>query len=163
MLLRDKVVVVFGAAGSIGSTTARIFAREGARLFLAGRTLSKVEALAKDITNNGGAASAAMVDALDEAQVEKYLDEVVQTAGSLDVLFNAISMEDIQGPSLTTMPFEDFFHPIQKAESQFLTARTAARIMMQQGSGVLITITEPAGTKPSHACENVIRISCLFA
>ena len=44
MMLRDKIAVIYGASGSIGSAVACTFAREGARLFLAGRTLTRVEA-----------------------------------------------------------------------------------------------------------------------
>jgi 3-oxoacyl-[acyl-carrier protein] reductase len=152
MLLRKKNIVIYGAAGSIGSTVARIFAREGAQLFLAGRTLSKLDALAKEISAAGGTASAAAVDALDERAIYKHLTDVKNKSGTLDILFNAISMEDIQGPPLTTISFEDFFRPIQKAaKSQFLTARSAARIMAEQRSGVLMTIT--AG--PPEASANI--------
>jgi len=61
-------------------------------------------------------------------------------------------MEDIQGPPLTEMPFEDFFRPIAKAaRSQFLTARAAARHMAARGSGVIMTVT--AG--PPEAVANI--------
>ena len=49
MLLGNKNAVIYGAGGHIGSTFARAFAREGAKVFLAGRTLSKLEALAEEI------------------------------------------------------------------------------------------------------------------
>src|SRR5258708_3658621 len=66
MMLKDKVAVVYGAGGDIGGAVARAFAREGAKLFLSGRTLLKVEAVAADIIGRGGVAEAAQVDALDE-------------------------------------------------------------------------------------------------
>ena len=108
MLLRGKNVAIYGAAGSIGSTVSRIFAREGAQLFLAGRTFSRVDALAKEISAAGGVASAAAVDALDERAIDKHLTDVKNKFGTLDILFNAISMEDVQGPPLSTILFEDF-------------------------------------------------------
>jgi NADP-dependent 3-hydroxy acid dehydrogenase YdfG len=57
-MLLNKVAVVYGAGGSIGGAVARAFAREGAKVFLAGRTLAKLDALAAEI----GAAGTAEVD-----------------------------------------------------------------------------------------------------
>lgn len=142
MLLENKNAVIYGAGGAIGGAVARAFAREGARLFLAGRTLAKVEAVAKEISAAGGVAEAAEVDALAEKAVEKYTEEVVKKAGRIDVLFNAIGMEDVQGTPLLDMSLEDFVHPIITAtRTQFLTARAVARRMVENGSGVMMTIT----------------------
>jgi NADP-dependent 3-hydroxy acid dehydrogenase YdfG len=64
-ILQDKIAIVFGAGGSIGSATAKEFALEGAQLFLAGRTQSHVEDVTRQIAARGGRAEAATVDALD--------------------------------------------------------------------------------------------------
>ncbi len=69
MLLEGKNAVIYGAGGAIGG--ARAFAREGARVFLAGRTLAKVEAVAEEISAAGGTAEAARVDALDEQAIDE--------------------------------------------------------------------------------------------
>ena len=142
MLLENKKAVIYGAGGAIGGAVARAFAREGAKVFLAGRTLAKVEAVARDIAAAGGLAEAARVDALDEQAVEKHAGEVAEKAGGIDVSFNAIGMEDVQGIPLLDMPLEDFIHPILVgARTQFLTARAVARRMVEKGSGVILTIT----------------------
>ena len=67
MLLKNKNAIVYGAGGGIGGGVARTFAREGARVFLVGRTQEKLEAVAADITAAGGAAEVAVVDATDRA------------------------------------------------------------------------------------------------
>jgi NAD(P)-dependent dehydrogenase (short-subunit alcohol dehydrogenase family) len=59
MLLKDKNAVIYGAGGSIGSKVARAFARDGAKVFLAGLTLAKVEAVAEEISVARGIAEAA--------------------------------------------------------------------------------------------------------
>src|SRR5512145_2881083 len=64
MLLENKVAVIYGAGGSIGGAVARTFAREGATVFLAGRTLAKLEAVAREIAAAGGVAETAQVDAM---------------------------------------------------------------------------------------------------
>ena len=142
MLLENKNAVVYGAGGAVGSAVARAFAREGAKVFLAGRTLAKVETVAQEISATTGIADAAQVDALDEQAIEKHMDKVVEKAGGIDILFNAIGMQDVQGQPLVEMPLEDFTRPITIAtRTQFLTARAVARHMVRQGSGVILTIT----------------------
>jgi 3-oxoacyl-[acyl-carrier protein] reductase len=142
MLLRDKTAVIYGAGGAIGGAVARAFVGEGARVFLAGRSLAKVEAVAREIAASGGTAAAAQVDALDEEAVERHVDAVVAKAGTIDVLFNAIGMEDVQGMPLLEMPLDDFLHPVLiAARTQFLTARAVARRMVKKGGGVMMTIT----------------------
>jgi len=71
---------------------ARAFALEGAKLFLSGRHLPKVEAVAADIVGGGGVAEAAQVGALDEDGGEKYVGAVAEKAGAIDISFNAISI-----------------------------------------------------------------------
>jgi 3-oxoacyl-[acyl-carrier protein] reductase len=90
MLLENKSAVIYGAGGAIGGAVARTFAREGARLFLAGRTLATLDAVARDIAAAGGAAETAQVDALDEPSIQKYIAAVAKKAGGIDVSFNAI-------------------------------------------------------------------------
>lgn len=82
--------IVFGAGGSIGAAVAKEFAAEGAEVFLAGRTKSNVEDVTRQITANGGRAHMAVIDALDDAAVEEYVDGIVKKAGRIDIAFNAV-------------------------------------------------------------------------
>jgi NAD(P)-dependent dehydrogenase (short-subunit alcohol dehydrogenase family) len=142
VLLDERNAVIYGGGGSIGGAVARAFAREGARVFLAGRTRATVEHVAEEIVAGGGSAEAAQVDALDEDAVDRHADAVVEAAGSLDVSFNAIGHGDVHGTPLIDMPAELFARPVQVAvRSQFLTTRAAARHMIRQGSGVILAIT----------------------
>jgi len=70
MLLEDKNAVIYGGGGKVGGVVARAFAREGARLFLAGRTLESLEEVADDIRSSGGVVETAQVGALDEQAVD---------------------------------------------------------------------------------------------
>lgn len=146
MLLENKHAVIYGAGGAIGTAVAHAFAREGARVFLAGRTLAPLEALAQEITQAGGVAEAALVDALDEEAVERHLTAVVQSTGRLDISFNAISIPYQQGDPLTEMSVAEFTQPIADAmKTQFLTTRAAARQMRSQGAGVILALTATPG------------------
>jgi 3-oxoacyl-[acyl-carrier protein] reductase len=138
VLLENKVAVIYGAGGSIGSAVALAFAREGARIFLAGRTRAKLERTAEEVRAKGGRADSAVVDALDEKAVEAFVDEVVSQAGKIDISFNLISYGDVQVP-LLDISAGDFLQPITNAmQSHFLTTRAAARHMIRQGSGVIL-------------------------
>src|SRR3712207_5306944 len=140
MVLENKTAVIYGAGGSIGSAVARAFAREGARVFLAGRTLESLEEVAVQIRSAGGMAETAQVDALDEQAVDRYVDAVAEKAGGIDISFNLISYEDVQGTPLVEMALEDFERPVVTAvRAQFLTSRAAARHMIKHGSGVILT------------------------
>jgi 3-oxoacyl-[acyl-carrier protein] reductase len=142
VLLENKSAVVYGGGGSIGGAVARAFGREGAKVFLAGRTLATLDGVAEEISASGGEAETAQVDALDEKAVDTHADAVAEKAGGIDVSFNAISHGDVHGAPLIEMPFEDFARPITTAmRAQFHTARAAARHMAKRGSGVILAIT----------------------
>ena len=142
-MLKNKVAVIYGAGGAIGGAVARAFASEGARLFLTGRHLAPVEAVAKDVVSAGGSAEAAEVDALDEQAVDKHLRSVIDKAGRVDISFNAIGIPNpkLRVP-LVELDVEQFSLPIATyTRSYFLTARLAARRMVANRSGVIMTVT----------------------
>jgi NAD(P)-dependent dehydrogenase (short-subunit alcohol dehydrogenase family) len=144
MMLKDKVAVIYGAGGAIGSAVACAFASEGANLYLTGRSLSSVEIVANDLDSTGGSAEAAEVDALDEQAVDKHLRSVIDKAGRVDISFNAVGVPDtkILGVPLVEMDVEQFSLPIATyTRSYFLTARPAARYMVPRKSGVIMRIT----------------------
>ncbi len=116
----------------------------GPSLFLTGRLRAPVEAVAKDIVSAGGSAEAAEVDALDEQAVDKHLQSVIDKAGRVDISFNAVGIPDakILGVPLVQMDVKQFSLPIAAyTTSYFLTARMAARRMVANKSGVIMTVT----------------------
>src|SRR5437764_13202271 len=138
-MLENKSALCYGGVGAVGCAFARTFAREGARVFLAGRTRAKLDVVAEDIRAAGGAAETAEVDALDGRAVDEHADAVAAEAGSLDVSFNLISHGDVQGTPLAEMELEDYLRPVVTAvRTTFLTARAAARHMTRQRAGVIL-------------------------
>jgi NAD(P)-dependent dehydrogenase (short-subunit alcohol dehydrogenase family) len=139
VLLENRNAVIYGGGGSIGGAVARAFAREGARVHLAGRTRDSLERVADEIRSAGGTAETAQVDALDEAAVDEHADAMAASAGSIDISFNLISHGDVQGTPLAEMRLEDFERPVATAvRTMFLTSRAAARHMIRQRSGVIL-------------------------
>jgi NAD(P)-dependent dehydrogenase (short-subunit alcohol dehydrogenase family) len=143
MLLEDKVAVIYGAGGAIGGAVARAFASEGATLFLTGRHAAPIDAVAKEVASAGGWAEVAEVDALDEPAVDEHLRSVIETAGRIDISFNAIGISNPKARApLVELDLEAFALPIATyTRSYFLTARLAARHMVANGSGVIMTVT----------------------
>jgi NAD(P)-dependent dehydrogenase (short-subunit alcohol dehydrogenase family) len=144
MLLQGKVAVIYGAGGAVGGAVAHALAAEGAKLFLTGRQLAPVEAIAKQIVAVGGSAEAAPVDALDEQAVDQHLQSVIDAAGHLDISFNAVGIPGTKllGVPLVELEVERFSLPIATyTRSYFLTARLAARRMVANRSGVIMTVT----------------------
>ena len=144
MLLEGKNAVIYGGGGSIGGACARAFAREGASVFLCGRTPEKLESVAEEIRSAGGSASTAIVDALDEAAVERHATEVVSDAGSLDVSMNVITHPYTHGTPLVELAVEDYMAPIEvAARTTFITSKVAGRRMIEQGSGAILFFGGP--------------------
>jgi 3-oxoacyl-[acyl-carrier protein] reductase len=151
MLLEGKNAVIYGGGGSIGGAVARAFAREGASVFLAGRTIATLDGVAGQIRSAGGMAETAQVDALDGQAVDEHTDAVAARAGSIDISFNLISHGDVQGGPLAEMSLEDFERPVVTAvRTMFLTSRAAARHMIEQGSGVILVFGGYGDATPDY-------------
>lgn len=139
VLLEGKSAVIYGGGGAIGGAVARAFAREGARVFLAGRTRERLEAVAASIEEVGGEAEVAVVDALDERAVDEHAERVAREAGGIDVSFNLITHPSVHGTPMVEMDLEDYAVSVTTAvRTTFLTARAAARHMVRRGSGVIL-------------------------
>ncbi|BCP55774.1 3-oxoacyl-ACP reductase [Kaistia sp. 32K] len=170
MLLKNKIAVIYGGGGAIGGATARTFAREGAEIFLAGRTRERLETVAADIRAEGGRVTVDIVDAQDEASVDEHADRVAERAGGIDIAFNAVSVVHRQGLPLAEVSLDEFEHTIGgNTRTNFLTARAVARHMRERG-GVILTMTAP-GSRVTHpgflahgiACSAVETFSRLLA
>jgi NAD(P)-dependent dehydrogenase (short-subunit alcohol dehydrogenase family) len=142
VLLENKTAILYGAAGHVGSAVARVFAGEGAQVFLTGRSVGTLEEVARRIRATGGRAETARVDATDPQSVDAHFESVVAKAGGVDISFNMIGLADVQGQGLTEMTLVDYLRPIEiGARSHFITATAAARHMTQRGGGVILALT----------------------
>ena len=151
MLLENKNAVIYGGSGAIGGAVARVFAREGARVFLAGRTQSTLDAVAADIAAAGGRAETARVDVFDQQAVEQHANAVAAKAGSIDIALNAVSIMHDQGTRLEALSLEEFMRPIDGClRTLFITSKALARHMGGKRPGVILTLSEP-GSKMAAA------------
>src|SRR5918996_5843738 len=147
MLLENKNAVIYGGGGAIGGAVARVFVREGARVFIAGRTQAKLDAVARDIATTGGKVETAQIDVFDQQAVEKHADAIAETAGSIDIALNAVSVMHDQGTLLADLELDEFMRPIDGSlRPLFITSKAVARHMGGTRPGVILTLSE-AGSK----------------
>ena len=146
MLLENRNAVIYGGGGAIGGAVARVFAREGARVFLAGRTQAKLDPVAADIAAAGGQAETAQLDVFDQRAVGRHADAVAAKAGSIDIALNAVSIMHDQRTRLADLSLDEFMRPIDGClRTLFITSQAVARHMGGKGGrpGVILTLSEP--------------------
>lgn len=144
LLLENKNAVIYGGGGAIGGAIARVFAREGARVFLAGRTKARLEPVARDITAMGATVETAQVDVFDQQAVEEHAAAIAATAGGIDIALNAVSIMHDQGTLLADLSVEEFMRPIDGfLRTLFITTKAVARHMGGERPGVVLTLSEP--------------------
>jgi 3-oxoacyl-[acyl-carrier protein] reductase len=145
-MLQNKNAIIYAAGGSLGGAAAKAFAAAGAILYLSGRNVASIQKLADEITASGGKAFAEQVDAMDETAVNNYVNKVLRQAGTIDVSFNLIDLRVVQGMHLVDMSVADFTRPANIAmHSHFITDTAAARVMIRQKSGVILSLTATPG------------------
>ncbi|WP_426505312.1 SDR family NAD(P)-dependent oxidoreductase [Dactylosporangium sp. McL0621] len=130
-------IIIYGAAGGIGTAVAEAFARSGATVHLCGRTAETLDALAARIREQGGKAETAVLDAYDEAAVEAHAASV----GRIDVSLNLVPRGDVQGIPIIDMSVEDLTRAVTNGlATNLVTARAAARRMAGQGEGLILAL-----------------------
>jgi NAD(P)-dependent dehydrogenase (short-subunit alcohol dehydrogenase family) len=149
MVLEGRTTLVYGGGGAVGGAVARAFGREGASVFVAGRTHSTVRRVADEIKVEGGIAYASAVDSLDGDAVERHVGDAVARTGRIDVSFCAIGLGGARGQPLANMDESAFLLPVTTAmRANFITATAAGRRMARQGSGVILAISAQVARRP---------------
>jgi 3-oxoacyl-[acyl-carrier protein] reductase len=146
MMLQNKNAIIYGAGGSMGGAVAKALAANGAKVFLTGRNLGSVQKVADEIIRAGGRAEVGLVDALDAKAIKHYLETAVSNAVTIDISFSAVDYQVVQNMPLVDMDEDDFVRPVTIAmRVHFLTATAAAKVMMKQRSGVILSLTATPG------------------
>lgn len=136
--LSDKVAIVTGASSGIGYASARLFAREGAKVVVAARRRPELDALVEEITRAGGHAVALVGDVKDEAFAHALVELAVGRFGGLDVAFNNAGTIGQMGaaPDVSLSQWEDTIRT--NLTSAFLGAKYQIPAMLDRGGGSLI-------------------------
>lgn len=131
--MQDKVALVAGATSGIGEATARMFAREGARVMLAGRRESLLQEICADISGKGQSAAYVVCDVTDEDAVKNMVEATVKTFGRLDYAYNnaGIMGDDIETARLASSEFDRIVNTNMR--SVFLCMKYELGQMLAQG------------------------------
>jgi NAD(P)-dependent dehydrogenase (short-subunit alcohol dehydrogenase family) len=145
MRLKERVAVITGGGGDIGTATALAFAREGAIVAVTDNRPEAAERTAKSIVDSGGRAAAYPLDVMDEDAVERTLDAVVERFGCPHILFN-LAGDTVIKKSID-MSVGDFDRILRlNVTGQFITARGVARRMLaHRRGGAIINIASILG------------------
>lgn len=137
-LLADKVAIVTGASSGIGHATARLFAREGARVVVTARRQAELDALVEQIVAAGGQAVAVAGDARDEAIAERVVEAATRRFGGLDIAFNNAGSIGETGPiqDVSLAGWRDVLDT--NLTSAFLGAKYQVPAMIARGGGSLL-------------------------
>ncbi len=140
MKLLNKVAVVTGAGRGIGRESARLFAREGAKLVLASRTQSELETLAKELLDYHDADALVFpCDVTKSSEVKALMEKTVETFGRIDILLNAAGVGYLK--PVTELSVEEFDEMIDvNLKGTFYASKFAAEVMAKQKSGHIINL-----------------------
>ncbi len=145
--MKDKVVLVTGAASGIGLVSAQFFAREGAKVMLSDVNDAAGEAAAEDIRKQGAEAAYVSCDVSQAEQVEAMVKACVSTFGRLDI---AINNAGIGGAWARTgdYPLEDYHRVMAiNVDGVFFGMKYQLPQMVAQGGGAIVNISSIAGLR----------------
>lgn len=143
MLLEGNNAVIYGGGGR-SAEQSPVRSRAKAHTFTSGARPPSSNRSSTISAPLGGSVETAALDALDEAAVDDHADAVVAKAGSIDITLNAIGVVHDQGTPFAELSLADVAHPVQEyTETNFITAKAAARHMIRQDSGVILTLSTP--------------------
>ena len=107
-LLSGKIAIVTGASAGIGNATAKLFAREGAKVVVSARRQPELNALLAEIAESGGSAVALAGDVKDESLAKALVDLATSKFGGLDIAFNNAGTLGKMGQSVPDLSLVDW-------------------------------------------------------
>lgn len=153
MLLKGKVAVIFGGSGAIGTAIAKVFIREGAHVYLCARDLNKLQNIAAQLHQLGGAVHTASVDVLDSQSINNTVAQIAQDTSGLDLVINATSFIHNQGKELLELNLDEFVGGINPfLTAQFNISKAVVPFMSSNHGGTIISIVAPSARMaiPGH-------------
>jgi NAD(P)-dependent dehydrogenase (short-subunit alcohol dehydrogenase family) len=146
--LQGQVAIVTGAGTGIGRSTALAFAREGAAVVLAARTVSDLESVASEIEATGGKVLVAPTDVSIEAQAEALVKQTIDAFGRVDILVNNAGT-NVRAP-ITKVKTDDWRLILgSNLDGTFFCTRAVIPQMTAQNFGKIINVSSGAGKRGS--------------
>lgn len=170
--LENKVALVVGGTSGIGEATAIAFAREGAKVVIAGRRQAEGEAVVNRLKESGADALFVQTDIVSEEQVVRLVQKTVSAYGGLDVLFNNAGVAGEFGKPLHQSDNKNFEHVFSiNVQGFFWVQKYATQAMLDSGGGSIVNTSSVVGhvgfpgaslyDASKHAVEGLTKTSAL--
>lgn len=138
--LENRVALIYGGTSGLGEATARLYAKEGAKVAIAGRSEERGNRIVKDIQDNGGEAVFVKVDLMDSDQIKQSVQDTVDTFGTIDILYNGARILDKYEDIINTDE-ETFDSVIEiNLKAVFTATKEVMPIFVEKGKGVVINL-----------------------
>ncbi len=145
--LKDKVAIVTGGAGGIGTAISKAYVDAGAKVAIASRNQERMDGVVADIKVAGGEALAVATDVTVPEQVDNMVKETLDAYGRVDILVNCAGGGS-KSRAATDVPFEEWNAIVNlNLTGTYLCCVAAGKEMIKQESGRIINISSTAGTK----------------
>lgn len=149
MKLKDKVAIITGATSGMGRASAYLFAKEGAKVFIVGRSEERAKEVVENIQAQGGEATYLIADLTKADAAKEIVDRALEAYGTVDILFNNAGL--LNTTPLREITLEEWNEVFQvNLTTPLQLAQLVAPIMEEKGKGVIINTSSVAGRAAHH-------------
>lgn len=142
MRLKDKIALVTGASGGIGSAIVKRFAEEGATVILSDISEENCKKILNEIVNKGGRGGIIPADVTKENEIVALFSQVKKEYGRLDIIANIAGGDFENQAGVDEISYEKMSYNIDvNLKSCILCCREAAKIMMEQQYGKIVNMS----------------------
>ena len=138
--LQDRVALIYGGTSGLGEATAKLYAKEGAKVAIAGRSVERGNEIVDAITHEGGEAICVEVDLLEPDQINQSVQDTLDAFGTIDIRYNGAGILD-EYVGIIETDEEEFDQVVQlNIKSPFIVTKEVMPIFVEKGKGVVINL-----------------------
>ena len=138
--LQDRVALIYGGTSGLGEATAKLYAKEGAKVAIAGRSVERGNEIVDAIKHEGGEAIFVEVDLMETDQIKQSVQDTVDAFGTIDILYNGAGILD-EYVGIIETDEEEFDQIIQlNIKAPFIATKEVMPIFVEKGKGVVINL-----------------------
>lgn len=138
--LQDRVALIYGGTSGLGEATAKLYAKEGAKVAIAGRSVERGNEIVDAIKHEGGEAIFVEVDLMETDQIKQSIQDTVDAFGTIDILYNGAGILD-EYVGIIETDEEEFDQIVQlNIKAPFIATKEVMPIFVEKGKGVVINL-----------------------